>query len=439
MAQQPATDADAEELIEEIVESTASESRELMPRKQIEALVCRDLCGYSRKRTAEMLGISVYTVDDRLRRARTNRDAVVDLVSGLVETGVIDADDLGIEVEVVESEESPEEEPDGEAADSVETEPESKPETDSPSETSDDAPSPWGRIMSLDVVTEITRSSDGSAVSIQTKDSTEDEDELIVEALGELGLGVYNETAFGSTGVGKIRARRPSDPEPEPEPRQIDDELDAAIVESPVEDAPDEDDLLCHYCGDRVEIDDDSPDLIVSWNEDADHPACGGCLSDVAMGGSLDVLPEYRDDPEESTPDPRTVDEDLVPALVDLDEPLDRLPYCCDDWGRCFATGAGLGGHRRYCPEIEREESSDQEVDDVEDDPASADVETLPGIGPQKADDLREHGIETVGDLAEDHPKQIIRSDRSSLGGRMIVKAWDEAQKRLGVGRYSDK
>ena len=340
MAQQPTTDADAEELIEEIVESTASESRELMPRKQIEALVCRDLCGYSRKRTAEMLGISVYTVDDRLRRARTNRDAVVDLVSGLVETGVIDADDLGIEVEVVESEESPEEEPDGEAADSVETEPEPKPETDSPSETSDDAPSPWERIMSLDVVTEITRSSDGSAVSIQTKDSTEDEDELIVEALGELGLGVYDQTAFGSTGVGKIRARRPSDPEPEP--RQIDDDLDAAVVESPVEDAPDEDDLLCHYCGDRVEIDDDSPDLIVSWNDDADHPACSDCISDVVMGASLDVLPEYRDDPEEPTPEPRDLDDDLVPAA-------ERKPHVCKDCGRGFASGAALGGHRRYC------------------------------------------------------------------------------------------
>jgi len=255
MAQQHATDADAEELIEEIVESTASESRELMPRKQIEALVCRDLCGYSRKRTAEMLGISVYTVDDRLRRARTNRDAVVDLVSGLVETGVIDADDLGIEV--VESEESPEEEPDGEAADSVETESESKPETDSPSETSDDAPSPWGRIMSLDVVTEITRSRDGSAVSIQTKDSTEDEDEMIVEALRELGLGVYHQTVFGSTGVGKIRARRPSESDPEPEPRQID-------------------------------------------------------------------------------------DEDLVSVV-------ERKPHVCKDCGRGFASGAALGGHRRYC------------------------------------------------------------------------------------------
>ena len=47
-------------------------------------------------------------------------------------------------------------------------------------------------------------------------------------------------------------------------------------------------------------------------------------------------------DSDEPAPEPRHLDDDLVSIV-------ERKPHVCQSCGRGFATGAGLGGHRRYC------------------------------------------------------------------------------------------
>lgn len=413
---------DHDEVVDQLVHAGPDDARTILPQAQAETLVHRDLLDHGREQTADALDVSVWTVDDRLRRGRDNSQAVASVARVLLDLGVLDADDLALE-------------PDTVARDDAD-------DTASAEEPTleDETPGSWARIMALDAVTEVTRSRDGTAVSVQVDDATDDDRDEIHAALDDLGLEVYATEEYGESGREKIRAQTPeSVPDPVEDPLVADDDeqavesaedgaQDDADPEDVEQDAPDEDaahgaqeadeseGLTCHYCGDEFTLDTDHSSLLGFWNTDAEHPACEDCLADVAMNDSeLDPLPEFRD----------RDDDGLEDGGDEQDDEDDVETFACEDCGAEFDTPGGLGGHRRYC-----------DADPVEQDPADEDVATLPLVGPKKADDLRSRGFETVGDVAEVRAPDLMSEDL--VGQKTAVKARHEARKRLGLGQHAE-
>jgi len=95
-------DADVDALVESIVDAGPEGSRTVLPEAQAAALVRRDVLEQSRDETAEALDVTVWTVDDRLRRARDNAGSAVAAVRALLEADAMPSDQQvdGIEADL---------------------------------------------------------------------------------------------------------------------------------------------------------------------------------------------------------------------------------------------------------------------------------------------------------------------------------------------------
>lgn len=384
MAQKPAAATDEPnptDLVERLVEAGPEDGRTIIPEAQAEALVLRDLLGRSRPETADTLDISVYTVDTRLRRARQNVEAVAATARVLLDVGLLTAEDLGLAAATAGDEPAetgvddapeprrlrvgltsavtPRDEQVRQNAQDATRATASEDTAEAPAEVSDGVASAWGRLLAIDAVTKVTRSADGSSASITLKDATDDDVETVRAVLDDLGLVEWGSDTFGSSGVATIRGRAPAeddvdqdDVEDEPEPTEA--EIAAAHG--------DEDARTCHYCGEAFVIGEDAPEIVGVWNQNAEHPACVDCIVEVlTRGASLTPLPEFRDgEGEDATLDADDVEQaesaaqsetsdDEGAEPTDDDEDDESEGYACEDCGRVFDTGAGLGGHRKYC------------------------------------------------------------------------------------------
>lgn len=226
----------------------------LMSAKSAEAWIRVDLRGDGRKATAEDLGISPWSLDDRRRDARSRVDSLPDMIRALVDLD----EDLDADLDVLD-----------ELRDLIPDEPEEVAEPTEPTETPDDSPestaSGWDRLMSIPEISQISRSGSDRADLIIRLDDPSDETIREVVAIVE-PLGYRADKLIPQFGGG--------------------------------------DDVI-HF-----EADD----------EDRDEPR---------LDPELDLASPLRRDDES--------DEE------------DELPYSCADCGRRFASGAALGGHRRYC------------------------------------------------------------------------------------------
>ena len=389
--------SDVNSLVERIVDAGPEGSRTVLPEAQAAALVRRDVLEQSREETAEALDVSVYTVDDRLRRARDNAGSAVAAVSALLGTDAMPSDRQvdGIErdLKVVRGRlEDIVDDPDRDGRDGradqddEEIERESRPilllggepvpddttgladdvleeiaatvervlaaDLDdledgerlgtlmlegnewsynpanidvSDEEPVDDEAAAWGRLMTLDVVRDVTRSN--GAISVELDGADTDDRQVVGDALRGLGYELLDHSDLsGSLEVVRGRLEDADDEALSDVESEADDEADEETVD-------DEDALTCHYCGDAFGVDeDDDPDLLVAWNDDPDErPVCGSCLADVAMGDSKEPLPEFVDDQDSSDDETET--------------------YACDGCGASFDSPGALGGHSRYCDE----------------------------------------------------------------------------------------
>jgi copper chaperone CopZ len=296
--------ADPHSVVAQLADAGHEDARTILPEAQGEALIWRDVLDYGRQQTEDALGVSKSSIDDRLRRGRRNVEAVGEAARLLLDLGLLDPDDLGVDAEQQVVEVAA---PDPDDAQNPE-EPETEGET----------PSGWAAIMALDAVTEVSRSPDGSAATVQADDATDDDHDAIEAALADLGLAVYGTEEFGDSGRVKLRARAPSEDA---------DESDHESDESAAQDA-DEDALNCHYCANGFVVDEAADsDLLVSWNrDDPDHPACSSCLFDVITGDEKQPLPQFRDgeqtddESEQESAHEDTLD-DLADDLAALDLP----------------------------------------------------------------------------------------------------------------------
>lgn len=190
-----------DEVVGQLVDAGPEGSRTPITEAQAEVLVYRDLLGFSRSETEDALGIGVYTVDEHLGRGRKNAQAVGAVARVLLALGLLDADeDLGLERETATQ---------ATLDDAAESENVEK------AGSADATPTPWGRIMALGAVTEVTRSRDGTAATVQVDDPTEDDRDAIFAALEDLGLRVFGTENYGNSGRVKLRARAPSTDAPE--------------------------------------------------------------------------------------------------------------------------------------------------------------------------------------------------------------------------------
>ncbi len=185
---QPADPTNADETIAQLVSAGPEKARTIIPEAQAEALVYRDLLGHTRQQSEDALGVSKSTVDDRLRRGRDNVQAVAATARVLLGLGLLDHADLALE-------------PTDDADDDGESVEEPEP--------GDETPTPWGRIMALDAVTDVTRSTDGTAVTVTLDHASDADRETVEAALADLGLGVYGTEEYGDSGREKVRARTP--------------------------------------------------------------------------------------------------------------------------------------------------------------------------------------------------------------------------------------
>jgi hypothetical protein len=126
-------EADVDELVETIADAGPDDARTVVPEAQAEALIRRDVHGQSRPETAAAIDgdLTVYAVDDRLRRARNNTVAAVATVRRLLEADAIDDDaddDLDAIRRLLTSHE------DAESAAETEDDDEADPEPDDPAD-----------------------------------------------------------------------------------------------------------------------------------------------------------------------------------------------------------------------------------------------------------------------------------------------------------------
>lgn len=342
---QVAAEDDLGAVVARLTDAGPEDARTILPVAQGEALVARDVRGLSRPDAADALGISVYTVDDRLRRARQNVEAVSRTARVLVDLGVLDAADLG-----VASAQDAQDAPTDAAVEET---------TEDTAEDSDAASGAWGALMALDSVRRLTRA---NGVSVYLDRPTDEEVEEVRRILTEdLGLVEFGSDSFETATSGTLRGRYPNAEDAEEEvaaPREL------------VADLP-----------------------------SATRPA-------------QDAVTRVESGP---------VDETTEDTAEDDDGEESGETFVCEDCGFEADTPGGLGGHRKSC-EARRERLDAEE----------ADVSTLTGIGPKKAEALRSNGFETVLDVAHGNPARgMMKSD--VLGGKVLVRAWNEARERLGL------
>jgi hypothetical protein len=342
-------EADVDEIVETIADAGPDDARTVIPTAQAEALIRRDVHGQSRPETAAAIDgdLTVYAVDDRLRRARDNSVAAVATVRRLLEADAIDEDaddDLAAIRRLLTSHED--------AVSAAETE-----DVDEPGHAGLGADAAaWGRLMALEATHEVTRGN--GAVSLTLDDADDHSLETVREVLDGLGLEVVDRTEYGTGGRETIRATHDtggledvdeeaeSDRESEavseadPEPDAAADRRNVLLLGS--EPIPDRTDRLS---------DDDLDELAATVERtlavDLDDLENGEILGSITLEG----------DTWSFKPDEELVDDAQDEELADVahaweDEDADEDDgYSCEDCGDTFDTPGGLGGHRKYCPD----------------------------------------------------------------------------------------
>lgn len=218
MATQGPTDLTAEQITDLLTESGPEDARTIIPPKQAAAYAHRELLGDSRAETADALGVSVYTVDDRLRRARANVEAVEATARTLTELGVFsDTDDSSTQ----EPQETATETADDDAA------------NDSPDDT-DSTARLWGRLMAIESVSKVERKPGRRRLQVNLTDPTEDDTDTVADLAARLG---YDDVANyapnfggGDTDVLVFEIGVDGDTDDAPEPRPLTDGLTAAVT-----------------------------------------------------------------------------------------------------------------------------------------------------------------------------------------------------------------
>jgi copper chaperone CopZ len=318
--------ADPHSVVAQLADAGHEDARTILPEAQGEALIWRDLLDYTRQQAEDALGVSKSTIDDRLGRAHRNVEAVAEVARLLLDLGLLDPDDLGLDAEQ-------------QTVEVVAPDPDDAQNPEEP-ETEDETPGGWAAIMALNAVTEVTRSPDGSAATVQVDDATDDDLDAIEAALADLGLRVYGTENYGDSGRVKLRAKAPGEDAPESaetdaqgeaDPEEVHEGHDDEAAETDAQEgdeSDDEDALTCHFCADEFTVDEDEdPDLLVTWNDDAEHPACSSCLTDAALGDEKEPLAEFRDDDLED----EQVDETVEGATDGLADDLAALDLPGDD------------------------------------------------------------------------------------------------------------
>jgi len=253
-----AGDVTADDVVARLVDAGPEDARTILPKAQGEALVYRDLLDRSRQATADALDVSVYTVDDRLARARANRDALAAVARLLRDLDVLDGEDLGDETATLDAfEEAEEAEPDETAEEEPET-----PVFEVVGVEDTDAADSWGRLMARDGVKQVTRGSPGGITSVKLDPATDDLVEAVKADLAALGLAPFGVEEYGGD-VSTVRARVPEEDADdaveeesddvehvdEPEPEEDVEEIsgDAEVEEEPAEE--DGETFTCEDCG----------------------------------------------------------------------------------------------------------------------------------------------------------------------------------------------
>ena len=344
-ALEPDTDeADVDDLVGTIADAGPDDARTIVPTAQAEALIRRDVHGQSRPDTAAAIDddLTVYAVDDRLRRARANTVAAAATVRRLLEADAID-DDAHDHLDAIRRLLSDSRE---DAVSAAESEPGTEP--DHAGLDSDAAA--WGRLMTLEATHEVTRGN--GAVSITLDDADDHARETVHDVLDSLGLEAVDRTEYGTSGRETIRATHDTDgledveaaesaaesddvDEPDPEPDDTADRRNVLLLgDTPI---PDRTDRL---------TDDDLDELAATVERtlaaDLDDLENGEILGTLMLDGdtwsfnpAVDLAAHAGEDDGDQ----------------DGDESEDDDGYTCEDCGESFSSPGGLGGHRKYCPE----------------------------------------------------------------------------------------
>ena len=323
-----------------LVDAGPEDARTILPQAQAETLVARDLRGWGRERTGEALDVSVYTIDDRLRRARENIRAVDALTRVLDDLDlfdtVLDDDDPDPFDLVVDEDPQSDEEP---VVDEV----------------------ALGDVLDVESVTKVTRSPDGSTVSVDLREPSEEDVDAVNDVLGRLGYEEFGSVAGGT--VTTLRGRLPQDP---------DEAAQASLSEVDDEDTTDERDVLL-LGGEPVPAEtsglaEDVLDEVaqsVAREVDVEALDPGSVLGTLTLDGNTWEFDAADPTPRDLDDDLRSVvsrDESAVERVetdatdeADVDEgpqsddESDAEAYVCEDCGDSFDTPGGLGGHRKYC------------------------------------------------------------------------------------------
>lgn len=354
MAQQPTADDEPTALIDRITNAGPDDGRTIITRKQAAALVYRDLCGYTRKEAAEQLDVSVYTVDDRLREARTNTAAVAAVASVLADLDAYhsDADTDALAAAVNRLTDTDDDTDDSEAAETADVTSTADSPADDTDDTDDDEAAIWGRLMAMDSVVKVERrnSVHGPTVQINATDADRDR---ITGLMGRLGwVNTKYVPEFGGQDADVYFFNRPEDVDTD----DTDDGLDA---------------------------------------DDADD-------SEAAEPASSSSEPSGSDT---ETPEPRDMPDYLIPAAIETDADLGKLPDDTDD------------------------DTDDIAADETADVGRTDDVSVLDGVGPQRAENLRSRGFETVGDVADADASDL---KESGLIGDVTAERMKEQAEKAG-------
>lgn len=342
-------EADVDELVETIADAGPDDARTIVPTAQAEALIRRDVHGQSRPDTAAAIDgdLTVYAVDDRLRRARDNTVAAVATVRRLLEADAID-EDADDDLDAIRRLLS-------DSREDVVSAAESEPDTG----VGLDVEAAWGRLIALEATHEVTRGN--GAVSVTLDDADADARETVHEVLDSLGLEVVDRTEYGTGGRETIRATHDTGglevvdedgvsaaesetvDEADPEPDDAADRRNVLLLDgTPI---PDRTDRL---------TDDDLDELAATVERvlavDLDDLENGEILGTITLDGNAwsfnpAMLEELVDDGD-------LVDQDDAHARPGEDDDADEDDgYTCEDCGDTFSSPGGLGGHRKYCPE----------------------------------------------------------------------------------------
>lgn len=268
-----AGDVTADDVVARLVDAGPEDARTILPKAQAEALVYRDLLGRSRQDTADALDVSVYTVDDRLSRARANRDALAAVARLLRDLDVLDGEDLGDDTATLDAFEAAEE---TETDESDDDEPET-PVFEVVGVDDTDAADSWGRLMARDGVKQVTRGSPGGITSVKLDPATDDVVEAVKADLAALGLVPFGVEEYGGD-VSTVRARVPEEPAEEISEEPATDDAVEHVEEDVDEPEPEESDDVEHV--EETETDDESA-------EDAETFTCEDCGRTFDTAGGL--------------------------------------------------------------------------------------------------------------------------------------------------------